>query len=306
MSTAHSEVPCDPRGLEQDCARSRLQMGTMRRRQSEESPREPRLRHFGTLKVGARTDTRKKALRSRADWRAAGLLQRAIGRGEGSHRGRQNDEKASSTGGLHCRLARWRAAEHGEWSGWKRETGTDQDTAGQRQGAERRCAHGELASTNQETGRGTEASRGRAEAARWPVDRETETLDSASAAVPLDRGDAEQVTEQAAAWTGKASKGGGVREDEDRRETARQSCWNRAGKSRERTGRPRGLRGAERGRSQEDVFRNRTDPRVGSGMQQARSPGAGVNRRGREKRRGRNERGRWHDFAEGEAAACCG
>lgn len=174
------------------------------------------------------------------------------------------------------------------------------------QGAERRCAPGELASANQETGRGTEASRGRAEAARWPVDRETETLDSASAVVPLDRGDAEQVTEQAAAWTGKASKGGGVREDEDRRETARQSCWNRAGESRERTGRPRGLRGVERGQSQEDVFRNRTDPRVGSGMQQARGPGAGVNRRGREKRRGRNERGRWHDFAEDEAAACCG
>jgi hypothetical protein len=304
-STAHSEVPCGPRGMEQDCARFHLQMGASRRRQSEESPREPRLRHFGTPKVGARTDTRKKALRSRADWRAAGLLQRAIGRGEESRRGRRNDEKESSTGGLHCRLMRWRAAEHGRWSGWKRETGTDQDTAGQTQGAERRCAHGELASTNQETGRGTEASRGRVGAAQRSVNRETETLDGASAAVPLDRGDAEQVTEQAAAWTGKASKGGGVREDEDRRETARQSCWNRAGESRARTGRPRGLRGGERGRSQEDVFGNRADPRVGSGMQQARGPGAGANRRGREKRRGRNERSRWHGFAEDEEAACC-
>lgn len=37
------------------------------------------------------------------------------------------------------------------------------------------------------------------------------------------------MTEQATAWTGKASKGGGVREDRDRRETMHQTCWNRVG-----------------------------------------------------------------------------
>ena len=39
------------------------------------------------------------------------------------------------------------------------------------------------------------------------------------------------MTEQATAWTGKASKGGGVREDGDRRETKHQTCWNGDGEA---------------------------------------------------------------------------
>jgi len=56
------------------------------------------------------------------------------------------------------------------------------------------------------------------------------------------------------------------------------------------------------GASIEEVTGNRTDPRVGSGMQQARSLGAGASCRGREKRRGRNARGHWHGIAEGKEA----
>lgn len=45
---------------EQDCARKGLQTRSRWRRQSEESPRKQRLRHFGKLEVEERTDTRGK------------------------------------------------------------------------------------------------------------------------------------------------------------------------------------------------------------------------------------------------------
>ena len=45
---------------EQDCARKGLQTHSRWRRQSEASPRKQRLRHLGKLKVGVRTDTRRK------------------------------------------------------------------------------------------------------------------------------------------------------------------------------------------------------------------------------------------------------
>jgi len=113
------------------------------------------------------------------------------------------------------------------------------------------------------------------------------------------------VTEQATAWTGKASKGGGVREDRDRRETKHQTCWNRLGERHGAVRRLKSVRLAAWCRSREEVSGNRADPMVGSRMQQACSFGAGVNRRGREKRRGRNARSHWHDSAEGTETGDC-
>jgi len=97
-----------------------------------------------------------------------------------------------------------------------------------------------------------------------------------------------QVTEQATAWTGKASKGGSVREDGDRREAKHQTCWNGDGERHSAVRQPKGRRHAMWGGPRDEVTGNRTNPRVGSRMQQACSLGAGENRRGREKRRGRN------------------
>jgi hypothetical protein len=47
--------------------------------------------------------------------------------------------------------------------------------------------------------------------------------------------------------------------------------------------------------------RNPVNPRVGSGMQQARNPLGGASRQGGEKPRSRNMLGRWHDSAEAGA-----
>ena len=90
-----------------------------------------------------------------------------------------------------------------------------------------------------------------------------------------------------------------VREDGDRRETKHHACWNGDGERHSAVRQLRGRRHAVWGRSRDDVTGNRTNPRVGSGMQQVRSLGAGVSRRGREKRRGRNVWSHWHGFAEG-------